>query len=104
MTCAKSFPPEIDEFLEAGLVARPSIKVKPPGIEGCLAWAECTVVEETAREKYVLIVGRVVHLEADDRIFSPENGMDFREAIAVASDPHPSEYDQVVEQPHPSWI
>ena len=59
MTCAKSFPPEVDEFLEAGLVA-------------CF--------------------------------FSPENGMNFRVAIAAASDPHPSEYDQVVEQPHPSWI
>lgn len=83
MTCAKSFPPEVDELKEAGLVARPSVKVKPPGIEGCLAWAECTVEEEIAREKYVLIVGRVVHLEADDRFFSPENGMDFEKAMPL---------------------
>ena len=83
MTCAKSFPPEVDELKEAGLVARPSIKVRPPGIEGCLAWAECTVEEEIAREKYVLIVGRVVHLEADDRFFSPENGMDFEKAMPL---------------------
>ena len=83
MTCAKSFPPEVDELKEAGLVARPSIKVRPPGIEGCLAWAECTVEEEIAREKFVLIVGRVVHLEADDRFFSIENGMDFEKAMPL---------------------
>jgi len=83
MTCAKSFPPEVDEFKEAGLAARPSIKVRPPGIEGCLAWAECTVEEEIAREKYVLVIDRVVHLEADDRFFSAENGMDFEKAMPL---------------------
>ena len=83
MTCAKSFPPEVDEFSEAGLAARPSVKVKAPGIEGCLAWAECTVEEEIAREKYVLIIGRVVHLEADDRFFSLEKGMDFEKAMPL---------------------
>ncbi|WP_424431999.1 flavin reductase family protein [Methanothrix sp.] len=80
MACAKNFSPEVDEFEEAGLVARPSVKVSAPGIEGCLAWAECTVVEEIARERYVLVIGRVAHLEADDRFFSPENGMDFEKA------------------------
>jgi len=34
MICARNFPPEIDEFEEAGLAARPSTKVKSPGIEG----------------------------------------------------------------------
>ncbi len=43
MICARSYPPLVDEFLEAGLKARPSVEVKPPGIEGCLAWAECTL-------------------------------------------------------------
>jgi len=85
MTCAKSFPPEVDELKEAGLVARPSVKVKPPGIEGCLAWAECTVEEEIAREKYVLIIGRVVHLEADDRFFSEAEGMDYERAKPLCS-------------------
>ena len=83
MICARSYPPGVDEFLEAGLEPHPSTKVKAPGIEGCLAWAECTVEEEIAREKYVLIVGRVVHLEADDRFFSPENGMDFEKAMPL---------------------
>ena len=85
MVCARSFPPEVDEFQEAGLLARPSAAVKPPGIEGCLAWAECLVEEEIARERYVLIVGRVVHLEADDRFFSEAEGMDYEKAMPLCA-------------------
>jgi flavin reductase (DIM6/NTAB) family NADH-FMN oxidoreductase RutF len=70
----------VDEFEMAGLKARPSRRVKPPGIEGCLAWAECVLEEEMAREKFVLIVGKVVHLEADDRFWSDAEGMDFERA------------------------
>ena len=80
MTCAKSFPPEVDELKEAGLVARPSVKVKPPGIEGCLAWAECVLEEELVREKFVLIIGKVVHLEVDERFFDADGSMDFQRA------------------------
>jgi len=85
MICARNFPPDVDEFKEAGLAARPSVAVKPPGIEGCLAWAECTVEEEIAREKYVLIIGKVVHLEADDRFFSEAEGMDIEKAMPLCS-------------------
>jgi len=54
-------------------------------IEGCLAWAECAVEEEIAREKYVLIIGKVVHLEADDRFFSDADGMDYEKAMPLCS-------------------
>ena len=85
MICARNYPPETDEFQEAGLLARRSSSVKPPGIEGCLAWAECRLEEEIAREKYVLILGRVVHLEADDRFFSEVDGMDYEKAMPLCS-------------------
>jgi len=85
MICARNFPPEVDEFKEAGLATRPSVAVKPPGIEGCLAWAECAVEEEIAREKFVLIIGKVVHLEADDRFFSDADGMDYERAMPLCS-------------------
>ena len=85
MICARNYPPEKDEFQEAGLLARRSSAVKPPGIEGCLAWAECRLEEEIAREKYVLIVGRVVHLEVDDRFFSEVDGMDYENAMPLCS-------------------
>ena len=85
MICARNYPPETDEFQEAGLLARRSSAVKPPGIEGCLAWAECRLEEEIAREKYVLIVGRVVHLEVDDGFFSEVDGMDYENAMPLCS-------------------
>jgi flavin reductase (DIM6/NTAB) family NADH-FMN oxidoreductase RutF len=85
MVCARNYPPEVDEFLEAGLNARPSAKVKAPGIEGCLAWAECVLEEELAREKFVLIIGKVVHLEADDRFFNADGSMDFQRAKPLSA-------------------
>ena len=78
--CAKSFPPEVDEFEEAGLVPRPSAKVAPSGIEGCVAWMECVLVEEILREKFSLVIGRVVHLEGNDAFFDERGGMDFEKA------------------------
>jgi flavin reductase (DIM6/NTAB) family NADH-FMN oxidoreductase RutF len=77
MIAARNYPPEVDEFREAGLQTRQSSKVKPPGIEGCLAWAECVLQEEITREKFVLVIGKVVHLEADDRFFNALGEMDF---------------------------
>jgi len=80
MICARSYPPEVDEFLEAGLEPHPSTKVKAPGIEGCLAWAECVLEEELVRENFVLIIGKVVHLEVDERFFDADGSMDFQRA------------------------
>jgi len=80
MICARNYPPEVDEFEKAGLGPRPSTKVRPPGIEGCLAWAECVLKEEIARDKFVLVIGEVVHLEADDRFFNDKGEMDFQRA------------------------
>jgi flavin reductase (DIM6/NTAB) family NADH-FMN oxidoreductase RutF len=57
----------------------------PPGIEGCLAWMECELVEEILREKFSLIVGRVVHMEADDRYFDEEGNMDFERAKPLSA-------------------
>ena len=80
MICARNYPPEVDEFAEAGLTSRTSAVVKAPGIEGCLAWAECVLEEEIVREKFVLIIGKVVYLAADDRFFAAGGGMDFQRA------------------------
>lgn len=80
MICARGYPPEVDEFEEAGLKARTMTKVKAPGIEGCLAWAECVLLEEIVRDKFVLVIGKVVHLEVDDRFFNELGEMDFKRA------------------------
>ncbi len=80
MICSRNYPPEVDEFIEAGLKPRPSKQVQTPGIEGCLAWAECTLSEEIARKSYSLIIGKVVHLEANDDFFNEAGEMDFERA------------------------
>ncbi|MGB9804142.1 flavin reductase family protein [Desulfofundulus sp.] len=80
MVCSRNYPPEVDEFEESGLKPRPSQKVKVPGIEGCLAWVECVLVEEIRRKNYALIIGKVVHLEVDDRFFNEAGEMDYERA------------------------
>lgn len=83
MICSKNFPPEVDEFEQAGLETRPSRKVKVPGVEGCLAWAECTLVEEISRKHYSLVIGKVVHLEANDDFFNEAGEMDYERAAPL---------------------
>ncbi|AKB78538.1 hypothetical protein MSHOH_2055 [Methanosarcina horonobensis HB-1 = JCM 15518] len=80
MVCSRNYPPEVDEFEMAGLKPRLSEKVKAPGIEGCLAWAECTLIEEILREKFSLIIGKVVNLEVDENFFDEKGRMDFKKA------------------------
>jgi flavin reductase (DIM6/NTAB) family NADH-FMN oxidoreductase RutF len=82
--CSKNYPPEVDEFEKAGLRARPSKKIKPPGIEGCLAWAECILTEEISREKYSLVIGTVVHLEVDGGFFNEAGEMDYKRAMPLS--------------------
>lgn len=71
---------EVDEFEQAGLKPRPSQKVKVPGVEGCLAWGECTLVEEIRRKHYSLVIRKVVHLEANDDFFNEAGEMDCERA------------------------
>ena len=60
--CARSFPPEVDEFEEAGLSPHPSTKVAPPGIAGCVAWMECELGRGDPPGEVLLIFWRVVCL------------------------------------------
>lgn len=80
MICARNYPPEVDEFEEAGLVPRPSSVVAPPGIEGSIAWMECRLAEEILRENYALVIGNVVHLEVNDRYATAEGDIDIESA------------------------
>jgi len=80
MICSRNYLPEVDEFEMAGLKSRPSEEIRAPSIEGCIAWAECTLVEEILREKFSLIIGKVVNLEVDENFFDEEGRMDFERA------------------------
>jgi len=80
MICSKNYPPDVDEFEKSGLKPCLSKQVKSPGIEGCLAQMECTLVEEISRKNYSLIIGKVVHLEAEDKFFNEAGEMDYEKA------------------------
>lgn len=80
MICSKNYPSEEDEFEHSKLKSHISKEIKTPGIEGCLAWAECKLVEEIKRDKYSLIIGKVVSLEANDSFFNKNGEMDYEKA------------------------
>jgi flavin reductase (DIM6/NTAB) family NADH-FMN oxidoreductase RutF len=77
---ARHVPPEVDEFELAGIEEKPSHVVKPPGMAGCFAWMECTTEKLFEEPDYVLIVGRVVHLETADDALTPEGALDLSTA------------------------
>jgi flavin reductase (DIM6/NTAB) family NADH-FMN oxidoreductase RutF len=77
---ARHSPPEIDEFLMAGLLERPSIHVRAPGIEGCYAWMECELHKEYEESNYILIMGRVLRLEVADHVLTSEGTLDVDKA------------------------
>jgi len=77
---AKHTPPDVDEFELAGLCEKPSEVVRPPGIAGCYAWMECERVTLYEEASYVLIVGRVLRLEADDEVMGEDGGLDIEKA------------------------
>lgn len=75
---ASHVPFDVNEFELADLKEKPSKKVKAPGIEGCYAWMECKLhniyEDEYEGFPYLLILGKVVHLEVNDDIYNPEDG------------------------------
>jgi flavin reductase (DIM6/NTAB) family NADH-FMN oxidoreductase RutF len=73
---AKFSPPEADEFELAGLDEKPSKTIRAPGIAGAYTWMECDLFKLYEETKYVLIMGKVLHLEVADEVLSSEGEMD----------------------------
>ncbi|PXF60856.1 MAG: flavin reductase family protein [Candidatus Methanogaster sp.] len=81
MICSRNYPTGVDEFAVANLSAKASQKVTAPSIERCIARMECTLDREVTEEgKYSIIIGKVVHLEVDDRYLAENEDMDFERA------------------------
>jgi flavin reductase (DIM6/NTAB) family NADH-FMN oxidoreductase RutF len=77
---ARFSPPEVDEFELAGLIEKPSMIVRPPGIQGCYAWMECKLDKLFEEPQYILIMGKVVHLEINDELYHPDGSWDVEKA------------------------
>jgi flavin reductase (DIM6/NTAB) family NADH-FMN oxidoreductase RutF len=66
MHTAKNYPPGVNELEEVGLESIGSSKVKPPRIKDAIGWIEAILVEEILRERYSLVIGKVVCAEIND--------------------------------------
>jgi len=60
MSCAKAYPPDVDEMQALGLETTPSKKVSAPRIVDAVGWIEAVVEKESVGENYALIVGQVL--------------------------------------------
>jgi flavin reductase (DIM6/NTAB) family NADH-FMN oxidoreductase RutF len=70
------YPPEVDEFTEAGLAIAPSVKVKAPRVAGAPVNMECRVTQilPVGRLPHHLVMGEIVHLHVRDDVHDPASG------------------------------
>ena len=80
MICSRMYPPDVDEFAEAGLSMKPSSTVSAPGIAGCIAWIECKLKEEIVRDKYSLVIGQITGLELNEDFVTEKGDLDYKKA------------------------
>ena len=73
MSCAKDYPPEVDEMEEAGLQTAPARKVAAPRIQSAIGWIEAVLEQEITGENYAVVIGRVLCSEVNDRYWKDEN-------------------------------
>lgn len=77
-------PPEVDEFMLAGLAAERSSVVRPPRVSGAPAHLECKVVHDLVLGNTVMIVGEVVRIHVARSVLADGPAM---EADAHLLDP-----------------
>lgn len=67
MQTAKNYPPGVNELEMVGLETILSKKTTPPRIKDALGWIEARMDEEILREKFSLIIGKVICAEINDK-------------------------------------
>jgi flavin reductase (DIM6/NTAB) family NADH-FMN oxidoreductase RutF len=70
------YPPEVDEFAQAGLTAAPSARVKPPRVAAAPINMECRVVQilPIGNLPHHLVIGEIVHLHVRDDVYDATTG------------------------------
>jgi flavin reductase (DIM6/NTAB) family NADH-FMN oxidoreductase RutF len=73
------FPYGVNEFVEAGLTAVPSVKIRPPSVGEAPSRMEC-VVERIVplSDKVNLAIGRIVFMEISDTVLDDGGAVDLR--------------------------
>lgn len=72
MSCAKDYPPEIDEMAETDLETAAARKVIAPRIQNAIGWIEAVLEREITGENYAVVIGRVLCSEVNDRYWRGE--------------------------------
>ena len=85
MSCAKSYPPDVNEMKEVGIATTPSKKVSPPRIVDAVGWIEAVMEKEVVGENYSVIIGRVLCSEVNDLYW--ENGKLIEDPLVLLA-PH----------------
>lgn len=67
--CGSVSGKNIDKLKNTGLTPIPSKKIIPPKIKECLAHIECKVINHYKYGDVVLFVSKIVHADADDKLF-----------------------------------
>jgi flavin reductase (DIM6/NTAB) family NADH-FMN oxidoreductase RutF len=93
MQTAKNYSPDIDELKELDIEVIPSKEIVPPRIKNALGWIEAVLDEEILREKFSLLIGRVLCAEINDDYYDQGH---FTELPALLLTP---EYRTVGEHP-----
>jgi flavin reductase (DIM6/NTAB) family NADH-FMN oxidoreductase RutF len=70
------YPPDVDEFAQAGLAAAAGVKVKAPRVAAAPISMECRLAQviPVGRLPHHLIVGEIVHLHVRDDVYEPATG------------------------------
>jgi len=101
-TTSVDAPPDVDEFVVAGLTAAPSAVVAAPRVAESPVHLECLLRHDLELGGGVLIVGEVVHVHVDARVLRDGvvdvdllrplarlGGLDFAEVGATTARPRP---------------
>jgi flavin reductase (DIM6/NTAB) family NADH-FMN oxidoreductase RutF len=70
------YPPEVDEFAQAGLAAAPSVKVKAPRVAAAPISMECRLARiiPVGNLPHHLVMGEIVYLHLRDDLYDPATG------------------------------
>jgi len=70
------YPPEVDEFTQAGLAAAPSVKVRAPRVAAAPVSMECRLVRviPVGNLPHHLVMGEIVHLHVRDDVYDVATG------------------------------
>jgi flavin reductase (DIM6/NTAB) family NADH-FMN oxidoreductase RutF len=70
------YPPEVDEFAQAGLTAAPTARVKAPRVAAAPINMECRVVRilPVGNLLHHLVIGEIVHLRVRDDVYDAATG------------------------------